>query len=69
MLKKVLIVGVISSIASFSLTAEESALSYTYAGIGYQTGELADIDFGGFGVYGSKALNESFFLTGVIPLN
>ena len=64
MLKKVLIVGVISSIASFSLTAEESALSYTYAGIGYQTGELADIDFGGFGVYGSKALNESFFLLG-----
>lgn len=64
MFKKALIIGAISSIASFSLTAEESTLSYTYAGIGYQTGELADIDFAGFGVYGSKALNESFFLLG-----
>lgn len=64
MFKKALIIGAISSIASFSLTAEESTLSYTSAGIGYQTGELADIDFAGFGVYGSKALNESFFLLG-----
>ena len=46
------------------MTAEETALSYTYAGIGYETGDIADIDFSGFGIYGSKALNESFFLTG-----
>jgi|TARA_B110000211_G_scaffold203908_1_gene237029 hypothetical protein len=64
MFKKALVIGVISSIASFSLTAEESALSYTYAGIGYETGDIADIDFSGFGIYGSKALNESFFITG-----
>lgn len=64
MFKKALIIGAISSIASFSLNAEETALSYTYAGIGYETGDIADIDFSGFGIYGSKALNESFFLTG-----
>ena len=64
MFKKALVIGVISSIASFSLTAEESALSYTYTGIGYETGDIADIDFSGFGIYGSKALNESFFITG-----
>lgn len=64
MFKKALVIGVISFIASFSLTAEESALSYTYAGIGYETGDIADIDFSGFGIYGSKALNESFFITG-----
>ncbi|UVW34688.1 porin family protein [SAR92 clade bacterium H455] len=64
MFKKALIIGAISSIASFSVTAEEAALSYTHAGIGYETGDIADIDFSGFGIYGSKALNESFFLTG-----
>jgi hypothetical protein len=64
MFKKALIIGAISSIASFSVTAEEAGLSYTYAGIGYETGDIADIDFSGFGIYGSKALNESFFLTG-----
>jgi len=64
MFKKALVIGVISFIASFSLTAEESALSYTYTGIGYETGDIADIDFSGFGIYGSKALNESFFITG-----
>ncbi len=64
MFKKALIIGAISSIASFSVTAEETALSYTHAGIGYETGDIADIDFSGFGIYGSKALNESFFLTG-----
>lgn len=64
MFKKALIIGAISSIASFSVTAEEAGLSYTYAGVGYQTGELADIDFSGFGIYGSKALNDSLFLVG-----
>jgi|CoawatStandDraft_6_1074263.scaffolds.fasta_scaffold00311_12 hypothetical protein len=64
MFKKALIIGAISSIASFSVTAAEAGLSYTYAGIGYETGDIADIDFSGFGIYGSKALNESFFLTG-----
>ena len=64
MFKKALIIGAISSIASFSVIAEEAGLSYTYAGIGYETGDIADIDFSGFGIYGSKALNESFFLTG-----
>jgi|TARA_B110000208_G_C11591831_1_gene366582 hypothetical protein len=64
MFKKALIIGAISSIASFSVAAEETALSYTYAGIGYETGDIADIDFSGFGIYGSKALNESFFITG-----
>lgn len=63
MFKKALIIGAISSIASFSVTAEEAALSYTFAGIGYETGDIADIDFSGFGIYGSKALNESLFLT------
>jgi len=64
MFKKALIIGAISSIASFSVTAEQADLSYTYAGIGYETGDIADLDFSGFGLYGSKALNESFFLTG-----
>jgi len=64
MFKKALIVGAISSIASFSLTAEEAALSYTYVGVGYETGDIADIDTSGFGIYGSKALNDSFFLVG-----
>jgi hypothetical protein len=64
MFKKALIVGAISSIASFSLTAEEAALSYTYVGVGYETGDIADIDTSGFGIYGSKALNDSFFLEG-----
>ena len=62
MFKKALILGAISSIASFSVAAQESALSYTSAGIGYETGDIADIDFSGFGIYGSKALNDSFFL-------
>jgi hypothetical protein len=62
MFKKSLVIGVISSIASFSLAAEETSLSYTHAGIGYETGDIADIDFSGFGLYGSKALNDSFFL-------
>lgn len=64
MFKKALIIGAISSIASFSVTAEEAALSYTHAGIGYETGDIADIDFSGFGIYGSTAFNDSFFLTG-----
>ena len=64
MFKKALIIGAISSIASFSLTAEEAALSYTYVGVGYETGDIADIDTSGFGIYGSKALNDSFFLIG-----
>ncbi len=64
MFKKALIIGAISSIASFSLTAEEAALSYTYVGVGYETGDIADIDTSGFGIYGSKALNDSFFLVG-----
>ena len=64
MFKKALIVGAISSIASFSLTAEEAALSYTYVGVGYETGDIADIYTSGFGIYGSKALNDSFFLEG-----
>jgi len=64
MFKKALIIGAISSIASFSLTAEEAALSYTYVGVGYETGDIADIDTSGFSIYGSKALNDSFFLEG-----
>jgi len=64
MFKKALIIGAISSIASFSLTAEEAALSFTYVGVGYETGDIADIDTSGFGIYGSKALNDSFFLVG-----
>lgn len=64
MFKKALIIAAISSIASFSVTAEEADLSYTHVGIGYETGDIADVDFSGFGVYGSTALNDSFFLTG-----
>ena len=64
MFKKALIIAAISSIASFSVTAEEADLSYTHVGIGYETGDIADVDFSGFGIYGSTALNDSFFLTG-----
>jgi len=62
MFKKALIIGAISCIAPFSLSADEAALSYTHAGIGYATGDIDDIDFSGFGIYGSKAINDSFFL-------
>ena len=64
MFKKALIIGAISSVASFTLSAEEAALSYTYAGVGYSNGDIADVDFSGFGFYGSVALNDSFFLLG-----
>jgi hypothetical protein len=66
MFKKVLIIAAISSVASLPLIAEESSLSYTYAGIGYANGDIDDLaaDFKGYSLYGSKALNDSFFLAG-----
>lgn len=64
MFKKVLILSAITSIASFSVMADESPLSYTYAGIGYMDGDIADVDFTGYGIYGSSALNNNFFLLG-----
>ena len=64
MIKKTLIVGALSSIVSLSALAADSPLSYSNAGIGYMTGDIADVDFSGFGVYGSYALNDSFFVIG-----
>ncbi len=64
MIKKTLIVGALSSIFSWSALAADSPLSYSNAGIGYMTGDIADVDFSGFGVYGSYALNDSFFVIG-----
>ncbi len=64
MIKKTLIVGALSSIVSWSALAADSPLSYSNAGIGYMTGDIADVDFSGFGVYGSYALNDSFFVIG-----
>ena len=64
MIKKTLIVGALSSIVSWSALAADSPLSYSHAGVGYMTGDIADVDFSGFGVYGSYALNDSFFVIG-----
>ena len=64
MIKKTLIVGALSSIVSWSALAADSPLSYNHAGVGYMTGDIADVDFSGFGVYGSYALNDSFFVIG-----
>lgn len=62
MFYKALAIGTLTSILSVSAMAQESSLSYTYVGVGYQSGDIEDIDFGGFGIYGSLELNESFFL-------
>ena len=64
MIKKTLIIGALSSIVSWSALAADSPLSYSNAGIGFITGDIADVDFSGFGVYGSYALNDSFFVIG-----
>jgi len=64
MIKKTLIVGALSSIVSWSALAADSPLSYSHAGVGYLTGDIADVDFSGFGIYGSHALNDSFFVIG-----
>ena len=64
MIKKTLIVGALSSIVSWSALSADSPLSYSHAGVGYMTGDIADVDFSGFGVYGSYALNDSFFVIG-----
>ena len=64
MIKKTLIVGALSSIVSWSALAADSPLSYSHAGVGYMTGDIADVDFSGFGIYGSYALNDSFFVIG-----
>ena len=64
MIKKTLIVGALSSIVSWSALAADSPLSYSHAGVGYMTGDIADVDFSGFGIYGSHALNDSFFVIG-----
>ena len=64
MIKKTLIVGALSYIVSWSALSADSPLSYNHAGVGYMTGDIADVDFSGFGVYGSYALNDSFFVIG-----
>ncbi|MBR9911149.1 MAG: hypothetical protein GYB33_12445 [Gammaproteobacteria bacterium] len=62
MFKKSLLLASICT--SLALPAIASDLSYTYIGVSYETGEVADLDFDGFGIQGSVALNDSFFLLG-----
>ena len=64
MFTKQLIIGAIATTAAFNSYAEDSDLSYTYVGLAYQTGEVLNEDFSGFGVSGSAALNESIFVIG-----
>ena len=64
MFTKKLMIGAIATAAAFNAHAEDSDLSYTYVGLAYQTGEVLNEDFSGFGVSGSVALNESVFLIG-----
>lgn len=64
MFKKALVLSAITSIASFSVMADESPLSYTYAGVGYMDGDIADVDFTGFSIYGSSAITDNLFLLG-----
>lgn len=64
MFKEKLLIGTFASIVACSAIAEESKLSYSYVGLAYQTGEVLDEDFSGFGIGGSAALNESIFLIG-----
>lgn len=64
MFKKKIIFGTLAALTACTAIAEESKLSYTYVGLGYQTGEVLDEDFSGFGIAGSAALNESLYLIG-----
>lgn len=64
MIKRKLLVCALASAALSASYAEESELSYTFVGIAYQTGEIIDEDFGGFGIGGSAAINDSIFVLG-----
>ena len=64
MFKGKLLVCALASAALSTSYAEESELSYTFVGIAYQTGEIVDEDFGGFGIGGSAAINDSIFVLG-----
>ena len=57
-----LLVGAIASTIACSSFAEDSGFSYTSIGLGYQTVEIVDEEFSGFGLSGSVALNETAFL-------
>lgn len=47
-----------------SVFAESNGLSYSYVGLGYQAAKSDSYSFGGFGISGSKALNDSIYLVG-----
>jgi hypothetical protein len=64
MFKRKLLIGALASVAACSSFAEDSDLSYTYVGVAYQTGEIVDEDFAGFGIGGSAAINDSIFVLG-----
>lgn len=62
MFNKRIMIGALASVAAFSSFAEEGGVSYTYVGIAYQTGDIVDEDFSGFGVGGSAAITDSVFV-------
>lgn len=68
MFNKKLIIGALVSVAACSSFAEGNGLSYTYIGLGYQTGEIFDEDGDGYAVAGSVAINDSVFLLGQYSL-
>lgn len=61
---KKLLIGALASSAACVVFAEDSNISYTYVGLAYQTGEVLDEDFSGFGIGGSTALSDAVFLIG-----
>lgn len=62
MLKKYIAIGSMALLTSFQSFSAESSLSYTSVSAAYISAELDDDDFGGFGLSGSVALNETVFL-------
>lgn len=51
-------------LASLTLTAQASDLSYSNVGVSYLDGDFADLDADGFGLDASIAISDSFFVDG-----
>lgn len=64
MFNKKILITTLAFLMSGSVFAESNGLSYSHVGLGYQAAKLDSYGFGGFGISGSKALNDSIYLVG-----
>ena len=64
MFKKKILISVLAGSTACLSFAKDNGLTYTYVGVGHLIGEVFDVDFAGFGISGSAAINASIFVIG-----